>query len=90
MDEQDDQYVEYFPRSPSKAITHATPAPKTHFEDWMVNLGRGRNKEWLTGPRPKEWFTGLNPENCPGRFGFLSYACLSDTFYHVPHMTIVL
>eukprot|EP00544_Gedaniella_sp_CCMP2646_P001270 CAMPEP_0202510280 /NCGR_PEP_ID=MMETSP1361-20130828/53213_1 /ASSEMBLY_ACC=CAM_ASM_000849 /TAXON_ID=210615 /ORGANISM="Staurosira complex sp., Strain CCMP2646" /LENGTH=924 /DNA_ID=CAMNT_0049144539 /DNA_START=67 /DNA_END=2841 /DNA_ORIENTATION=+ len=38
----------------------------SHEEAWMVNLGRGNDNEWLTGPRPVEWFTGLEPTKCPG------------------------
>jgi len=63
----DEQEDHYFPTSQSKVAPDSKPVPKTHFEDWMVNLGRGRDNEWLSGPRPKEWFTGLNPELCPGR-----------------------
>jgi hypothetical protein len=39
----------------------------SHEEAWMVNLGRGNDNEWLTGPRPVEWFTGLEPTKCPGK-----------------------
>ncbi len=36
-------------------------------EDWMINLGRSDNNEWLSGPRdPDEWFTGKQPKICPG------------------------
>ncbi len=39
----------------------------SHEEAWMVNLGRGDNNEWLTGPRDAdEWFTGKQPKICPG------------------------
>jgi hypothetical protein len=37
-----------------------------HEEAWMVNLGRGNDNEWLTGPREEEWFTGVHPRDCPG------------------------
>ena len=62
--DEDSECVSYFPKNTS----HVTPPiQKTQYEDWMINLGRGRNKVWLTGPRPKDWFTGLNPELCPGK-----------------------
>jgi hypothetical protein len=36
-------------------------------ESWRINLGRGSNNMWLTGPRNEdEWFTGLKPTDCPG------------------------
>jgi hypothetical protein len=40
---------------------------KSHEEAWMINLGRGNDNEWLSGPRPQEWFTGLPPSKCPGK-----------------------
>lgn len=40
---------------------------RSHEEAWMINLGRGNDNEWLTGPRPLEWFTGLPPSMCPGK-----------------------
>ena len=40
---------------------------RSHEEGWMINLGRGNDNEWLTGPRPQEWFTGLPPSMCPGK-----------------------
>jgi hypothetical protein len=38
-------------------------------ESWMINLGRGNDNAWLTGPRnEQEWFTGVAPVNqCPGK-----------------------
>jgi hypothetical protein len=39
----------------------------SHEEAWMINLGRGSNNQWLTGPRDEEWFTGLPPAQCPGK-----------------------
>jgi hypothetical protein len=44
-----------------------TSMDRSHEEVWMINLGRGNEKEWLTGPRPQEWFTGLPPSKCPGK-----------------------
>ena len=44
-----------------------TSLHKAHDEAWMINLGRGNDNEWLTGPRPEEWFTGLSPSKCPGK-----------------------
>jgi len=35
-------------------------------EAWRINLGRGSNNQWLTGPRTDDWFTGLPPSQCPG------------------------
>jgi Sulfatase-modifying factor enzyme 1 len=36
-------------------------------DSWRINLGRGDNNAWLTGPRNEdEWFTGLKPSVCPG------------------------
>ena len=67
-DRPDDDHHNYLPRSTSKGSSDSKPVPKTQFEDWMINLGRGRNNEWLIGPRPKEWFTGLIPDLCPGMF----------------------
>jgi hypothetical protein len=40
---------------------------KSHEEAWMINIGRGNENEWLSGPRPQEWFTGLSPSKCPGK-----------------------
>lgn len=39
----------------------------SHTESWMINLGRGTNNQWLTGPRSEDWFTGLPPSQCPGK-----------------------
>lgn len=39
----------------------------SHAESWMINLGRGTNNQWLTGPRSEDWFTGLPPSQCPGK-----------------------
>jgi hypothetical protein len=49
------------------AAEAAASMDKSHEEAWMVNLGRGNENEWLTGPRPEEWFTGLAPCKCPGK-----------------------
>jgi hypothetical protein len=36
-------------------------------EPWMINLGRGNDNAWLTGPRTASWFTGISPaDGCPG------------------------
>lgn len=40
----------------------------SHEEAWMINLGRGTDNEWLTGPREEEWFTGVHPRDCPGKY----------------------
>lgn len=42
----------------------------SHEEAWMINLGRGSNNQWLTGPRSDEWFTGLPPSQCPGKYKY--------------------
>lgn len=39
----------------------------SHAEAWMINVGRGTNNQWLTGPRSEDWFTGLPPSQCPGK-----------------------
>ena len=62
---------------PSKGFSAAqqlrTPENKlSHEEAWMINLGRGNDNEWLTGPREKEWFTGIHPSDCPGK---LCHSC---------------
>jgi len=55
------------------SIGHAAAAEaratmgKSHEEAWMINLGRGNENEWLTGPRHEDWFTGLAPSKCPGK-----------------------
>jgi len=47
--------------------THST-TKHAYEEPWMINLHRGNNNEWLSGPRnEKEWFTGLAPRDCPGK-----------------------
>ncbi|CAB9522563.1 Hercynine oxygenase [Seminavis robusta] len=46
--------------------TSASSAELSHEEAWMINLGRGDDNEWLTGPREDEWFTGIHPRDCPG------------------------
>jgi len=45
-----------------------TSTVKSHEEAWMINLGRGKENAWLTGPRSDEWFTGVVPANCPGKW----------------------
>ena len=42
----------------------------SHEEAWMINLGRGADNDWLTGPRDEDWFTGLKPSDCPGKSTF--------------------
>ena len=39
----------------------------SHDEPWMINLGRGIDNDWLTGPRDDDWFTGIHPRDCPGK-----------------------
>jgi hypothetical protein len=39
----------------------------TRDEPWMINLERGKDNPWLTGPRSEDWFTGLPPSQCPGK-----------------------
>lgn len=51
----------------SAAAEATSNMQKSNEEAWMINLGRGNNNEWLTGPRPEEWFTGLAPSECPGK-----------------------
>lgn len=49
------------------ARSGAAGAVFSHEEAWMINLGRGDNNAWLTGPRNvDEWYTGLKPSVCPG------------------------
>ena len=36
-------------------------------EPWMINLERGKDNPWLTGPRSEDWFTGVPPSQCPGK-----------------------
>lgn len=55
----------------------------SHEEAWMINLGRGTDNEWLTGPREDEWFTGRHPRDCPGKLPFpllASHLLSSDLF----------
>jgi hypothetical protein len=54
--------------SVTAAASHHTPKSSlAQQEAWMINLGRGDNDQWLTGPRDEdEWFTGLKPSLCPG------------------------
>lgn len=36
-------------------------------DPWKINLHRGTDNAWLTGPRAAhDWFTGLPPKDCPG------------------------
>jgi hypothetical protein len=42
-------------------------SPSSPAETWRINLGRGIDNAWLTGPRNEEWFTGVTPgHGCPG------------------------
>jgi len=50
-----------------RAIQQSTETSLSHEEAWMINLGRGDDNEWLTGPRAEEWFTGIHPRICPGK-----------------------
>ena len=43
-------------------------ASASHEEAWMINLGRGNDNEWLTGPREDTWYTGIHPRDCPGTY----------------------
>lgn len=43
-------------------------ARASHEEAWMINLGRGNDNEWLTGPREDAWYTGVHPRDCPGTY----------------------
>lgn len=44
-------------------------ASSAHVDDlWKINLHRGDDNAWLTGPRlAHDWFTGLPPNDCPGK-----------------------
>lgn len=53
------------------AQLRATTDKLSHEEAWMINLGRGSDNEWLTGPREEDWFTGVHPRDCPGKLQWL-------------------
>lgn len=53
-------------RFATAAQLRTTSGKLSHEEAWMINLGRGNDDEWLTGPREEDWFTGIHPRVCPG------------------------
>jgi len=50
----------------TRRLSAAASISSSHKEDWMVNLGRGKNNEWLSQQRSEEWYTGVPPSSCPG------------------------
>jgi hypothetical protein len=60
-DEAEDYHV------PPEGVVAPVAPQYSHKEAWMINLGRGRENAWLTGPRSDEWFTGVVPAKCPGK-----------------------
>ena len=65
MEEDDhEQELEHILLQGHAAASEASP--KSHAEAWMINLGRNRDNEWLTGSRPDAWWTGVHPRTCPG------------------------
>jgi hypothetical protein len=57
-------------RSKGLASAAALRVESATFADdlWKINLHRGTDNAWLTGPRKaEEWFTGLPPKDCPGK-----------------------
>ena len=50
-------------------------ASASHEEAWMINLGRGNDNEWLTGPREDTWYTGIHPRDCPGTYYKMTALC---------------
>lgn len=65
-DDDDERVIQY---ATATAATGALSGNGSlaHQEAWKVNLGRGDNDAWLTGPRnADEWFTGRKPAECPG------------------------
>jgi hypothetical protein len=68
-DDGEDDNVDYRHKGHvAAAKARASVAVKSQDEDWMINLGRKGENEWLTGPRDEEWFTGVAPRNCPGTY----------------------
>lgn len=68
-DEGEDDGIDYRHQGHvAAAKSRVSNAVKPHDEDWMINLGRDGDNEWLTGPRDQEWFTGVAPRNCPGTY----------------------
>ena len=59
-----------------RAIQQSKETSLSHEENWIINLGRGDDNEWLTGPRAEEWFTGIHPRICPGKYND-NYNCSS-------------
>ena len=49
-----------------RALRSAGEVASSHEEAWMINLGRGEDNAWLTGPREDSWWTGVHPRDCPG------------------------
>jgi hypothetical protein len=68
-DEGEDDNIDYRHQGHvAAAKARASDATKSYDEDWMINLGRDGDNEWLTGPRDQEWFTGVAPRDCPGTY----------------------
>jgi hypothetical protein len=68
-DEGEDDKIDYRHQGHvAAAKVRVSVAVKSHDEDWMINLGRDGDNEWLTGPRDQEWFTGVAPRDCPGTY----------------------
>ena len=61
------------------ADSDANNARASHEEAWMINLGRGNDNEWLTGPREDAWYTGVHPRDCPGTWMLI---CVVLLFSH--------
>ena len=59
----------------------ASGGNRSNYQEWMVNLGRGSDDEWLSKPRSGEWFTGLEPSICPGELLFISVCVIVNTLY---------
>lgn len=51
----------------TRRLSAAASISSSHKEGWMVNLGRGKNNEWLSQQRSEEWYTGVPPSSCPGK-----------------------
>lgn len=73
-DESNTHAMEYAVHSNKMSHNGHAAAAKAHVDSsstlddsWRINLGRGDNNKWLTGPRDEDdWFTGLKPSICPG------------------------
>lgn len=55
----------------------AAASSASHEEAWMINLGRGNDNEWLTGPRDDAWYTGVHPRDCPGMYRTGTVLCVT-------------